>query len=305
MSTLAGRPMEATEAGALRAGRPVRARDPVALILGDEVPRRAFYTAASVALALHLLMLAFAIAGGWLKDMRLAVDDNRARLHEFLWRQYDVDLKPQDKPKEEEKAPDPPPEPEPAPPPPPKAAAKPPEDDPYKNLPPPTPSKAGAVLTQKENPDEPVDLTKEGFVSGDGDRNNGQVAKAGTGNDPVLNTAASLKGTPGGKGTAAPAPPAAPVEDRSRAVQLAGGSSWNCPFPPESDAEQIDQATVTVQVTVRPDGSALSASVVSDPGHGFGRAARMCALTRRYQPALDKAGTAIVSSAAVNVRFSR
>ena len=88
-------------------------------------------------------------------------------------------------------------------------------------------------------------------------------------------------------------------------MQLAGSSTWSCPFPPEADADQIDEAVVTVQVTVRPDGSALSASVVSDPGHGFGRAARACALGRRYQPALDRSGSPTAASAPVNVRFNR
>lgn len=60
-----------------------------------------------------------------------------------------------------------------------------------------------------------------------------------------------------------------------------------------------------VQITVRPDGSALSATVVSDPGHGFGRAARVCALARKYTPALNRAGEPIVGSNLVNVRFSR
>jgi protein TonB len=88
-------------------------------------------------------------------------------------------------------------------------------------------------------------------------------------------------------------------------VALVGGTTWNCPFPPEADAEEINHAVVTVQVTVRPDGSALTATVVTDPGHGFGRAARLCALGRRYQPALDRTGAAIVSSAPINVHFNR
>src|SRR5262249_35098422 len=114
-------------------------------------------------------------------------------------------------------------------------------------------------------------------------------------------------GIPGGRGTQpAPAPPPPPPgPDLSRSVGLAGSASWNCPFPPEADAEQIDQAVVGVQITVRPDGSASSATVVSDPGHGFGRAAKACALARRYQPALDRTGTPIVGSNLVNVRFSR
>ncbi|APR79757.1 Ferric siderophore transport system, periplasmic binding protein TonB [Minicystis rosea] len=287
-------------------GSVMHSRDPLALMLGEVQRPRPFYASSGVALTLHVAVLAFAIAGAWLKDIRLAIEDNRAKLHEFFWRQYDVDLTPKDKPKEEEKAPEPPPEPDPAPPPPaPKAVAPAPkDDDPYKNLPPPTPAKAAAVLTQKEDPDAPKDLTDNTVVSGDGSATYGKVSAAGTGDKPVLAPNASLSGVPGGKGTGTAAP-AAPEVDRSRAVGLVGGATWNCPFPPEADAEQIDQAVVTVQVTVRPDGSAVSANVVADPGHGFGRAARVCALARRYNPALDKTGSPILSSAPVNVRFNR
>jgi periplasmic protein TonB len=98
------------------------------------------------------------------------------------------------------------------------------------------------------------------------------------------------------------APPAA---HSSRPVGLLASSAWSCPFPPESDTDKIDQAVATVLVTVGVDGSALSVSVVGDPGHGFGRAAAACALAKRYQPALDRAGAPIVASAPVNVRFMR
>jgi protein TonB len=95
------------------------------------------------------------------------------------------------------------------------------------------------------------------------------------------------------------------VEDRSRPVGLVGGPSWSCPFPPEADEEQIDHAVVVVQVTVDADGRASSASVVREPGHGFGRAARACALARRYQPAFDRSGSPVVASSVVNVRWNR
>jgi len=262
------------------------------------------YVAGGIALALHAAMLAFAIASALLAELRGAVGENRARLHDYFWRVYDVEV-PRAQPREEEKVPEPPPpEPEPVPPAP-KQAAPPKDDDPYKNLPPP-PAKAAEILTRKENPDDPVDLTDRGTVTGDGGVLGGQQSGWGQGDRLTTSPLAALTGVPGGQATAiAPPPPPPPAEDRSRAVGLAGGSTWNCPFPPEADAEQIDQAVVTVQVTVKPDGSALAATVVSDPGHGFGRAARICALARRYTPAQDRAGTPVLSSTPVNVRFSR
>jgi protein TonB len=46
--------------------------------------------------------------------------------------------------------------------------------------------------------------------------------------------------------------------------------------------------------------------VVSDPGHGFGRAARMCALGRRYTPGNDRAGQPITGTTPpIKVRFTR
>jgi protein TonB len=288
----------------MRAAAARSPQDPVRLVLGTPEDETPFYASAGVAFLLHATMLAFAILAGLLKDLHLAVEDNRARLHDYFWRVYDVEI-PKEERKAEEKPAEAPPEPD-APPPPPTKAPAPKEEDPYKDLPP-TPAKAAGVLTQKENPDEPVDLTKEAnaFATGDGTATYGQVSAAGTGTAPVMSPHASLQGRPGGSGSAVPRAPAAPAEDKSRPISLVGGSSWNCPFPPEADADQIDQAVVTVQVTVKPDGSALKADVIADPGHGFARAARICALARRYNPALDRAGSPVLSSYPVNVRFNR
>ena len=303
MSSQGGRRIEPTAAPVASARA---TRDPVALMLADRHDRsELFYATLVAAFALHLAMLGSAYATLLLKDMRVAMSDDRARLHEYFSRQYDVELAP--KPKIEEKAPEPPPEPDPVPvPKAPVLKIAPKDDDPYKNLPPPTPAKAAAVLVAKENPDEPRDLTGNTVVTGDGKVTYGQQSGDGTGDRATMNAAASHAGVAGGRGAASAAPAAAPVgPDLSRPVALQGGSTWNCPFPPEADSDQIDQAVVTVQVTVRPDGSALSAKVVSDPGHGFGRAARACALSRRYAPAMDRVGAAILSSAPVNVRFNR
>src|SRR5690349_11659374 len=110
MSMVAGRPVEATHPGVHRARGLVRARDPLALILGGEERPSIFATAAGIALALHVAMLGIAIAGGWLKDIRMAVEDNRARLHDLFWRQYDVEVPKKEDPPEPKV--EPPPEPD-------------------------------------------------------------------------------------------------------------------------------------------------------------------------------------------------
>ncbi|MDI1435987.1 energy transducer TonB [Polyangium sorediatum] len=287
-----------------------RDRDPLAPVvaLGD----RAAKTGTVIGLVLALLSHGYASAQAMtaLFDMRRAVGEMRQGLHEFFWTEYDIDLTPknEDKPKPEEKPPEPEPEPE-APPPVPQAKAeKAPEEEVPDNSPPPPPSQAAKVLTQEPDEEEPVDMTGQGFVSGEGSGPSyGMVSAQGTGKTPTYNKAASLDGKEGGTGTGKGGPPPAPTgPDLSKAAGLVGSSAWDCPFPPEADAEQIDQAVVSIIVTVRGDGSPQSVKVVNDPGYGFGRAARLCALSRRYTPALDRTGTPMVAATPpIRVRFTR
>ncbi len=239
-------------------------------------------------------------------DMHAWAVAAREDIHQFLWSTYDVDIV------------KPPPPPDPDPP-------KPPEDDPREDEapkpvaataaqpeePPPPAAQAGKVLTAPSDPDEPVDLTGEGFVTGEADSYVGGVtAAAGTGTVATTNPAATVGGVPGATGTGKPAAPSPARDegpDRSRAATVTPGASWSsCPFPPEADADQVDYAVVMLVVTVRPDGSAQSVRVTQDPGHGFGRAARMCALGQRYVAALDRAGNPTTGTTApIRVIFTR
>jgi protein TonB len=81
--------------------------------------------------------------------------------------------------------------------------------------------------------------------------------------------------------------------------------NWNCPFPSEADAEGVNSAKVQVVVTVAPDGRARTATVVKDPGFGFGKAARTCAMRMAYSSALNAAGQPIEQTFNINVRFTR
>lgn len=109
-----------------------------------------------------------------------------------------------------------------------------------------------------------------------------------------------------GTGTGTGAPPVAVAKpDQSRPASVVG-TAWNCPFPAEADADGVDSATATIVVTVGEDGSPRSVSVVSDPGSGFGRAARQCALSRRYVAGLDRDGNATTATTPpIRVRFTR
>lgn len=283
-------------------------RDPLAavLALGSRTARLGAAIALVIALSGHLVISWKAVAS--LLPMKHAVEKIRAGQHEFLWTTYDIELPAA--PKKAEEPPPPPPPPAVAEPPPPVAnlAPKAPtKEDPYD--PPPTPAQATKVLTAPAKEDEPLDLTGKGFVTGDGSGPGyGMVSAAGTGSAPTFNPRASNTGTPGGTGAGGPPPPPPPPPgpDLSRPPTPAGGSSWNCPFPPEADTDQVDQAIAVIVVTVKPDGTPLTVKVVTDPGHGFGRAARMCALGRSYHPGLDRAGQpTTLTSPPITVRFTR
>jgi len=95
------------------------------------------------------------------------------------------------------------------------------------------------------------------------------------------------------------------VRSRARPVML-DQSAWSCPWPAEADAEQVNEQTVVLQAGVRADGHAEHVDLLSDPGFGFGAAARMCALRTRFEPARDTAGQPIIAlSPPIRVHFYR
>lgn len=277
------------------------------LDLGDRAMRVGTAFGLLVALLFHGYASARAVTA--LFDMAHWARDTRAEIREYLWAVYEVD----DAPKPEQPKEEPPPEPEPEPPPPEPepqpTLAPPPPEDPYQEPPKsaaPLPAAAMDTMTAKDDAQEPYEFAGT-IIDNDGGKGAGygQVATTGQGDKPVTNPKARLDGTPGGTGTA-PAATAPPSVDKSRPPSLVGSTSWSCPFPPEADAEGIDQAVAVIVVTVRPDGSPQSVKVVSDPGSGFGRAARMCALGRRFNPGFDRSGEPTTASTApIRVRFSR
>jgi protein TonB len=243
-----------------------------------------------------------------LYEMQKGVDEMRASIHDFLWSEYDVDLKPEQKaePPKEEPPPPPPPEPEPDPSPAPKLDK--PKDDPYEDQKA-APVQAAAIMTAKADPTKIVDMTDQGMVTGSATAGplGGQSSAMGTSTVISTNPNVSLTGKPGGTGSADnPPPPPPPKKDLSRAADVVGSKSWSCPFPEEADTDQIDFAQVIVIVTVRPDGSPQAVQVQGDPGHGFGRAARLCALARKYSSGLDSDGNPVTKSTPpIRVTFSR
>lgn len=238
-------------------------------------------------------------------EVRLFIEEVQRLTLARLESTYDIEFEP---PPEEVKPPEPEPEPV-APPPepvvqnvPPPAAAK--EVTPDLAPPAPATAEAGQVLTAEPDPDAPLDLTGEGFISGTGTRFAGGVTSGdGTATIAVRQLNARPDGVPGGRGTA----PAAPAVDLSRPARPAASSGWNdCGFPPEADAEQVNEGRVTLVVVVDANGRAKSANAVADPGYGFGARAERCALRKSFEPALDRFGKPKVGpTAPFMVRFTR
>lgn len=207
--------------------------------------------------------------------------------------------------------PPPPPEPvkpEPEPPKPQAIAPKAPTESVPQQEPPPAPAQAGKVLTAEADPNEPLDLTDQGFVTGEGDKFAGGVTAAtGTSKVAVRDINAKVGGVPGGKGTGEPTPPPPPPkEDLSRAATPASTNWDDCGFPPEADVEQIDFMRVSVVVTVGTNGRATNVTVLKDPGYGFGRFAKQCAMRKTFNVGLDTNGRPTVTTTPpIVVRFTR
>jgi protein TonB len=197
----------------------------------------------------------------------------------------------------------------PPPPPPPEQEAKPEPAAPAPHHareavpPPPAPAQAAKVLAQEPDPNEPVDLTGNTIVQGNADSYAGGFTSANGSNKNAVRAMPAATGVPGGTGPVRETAPSGP--DRSRKLALGADGEWNCPFPEEANLEQIDEARVTLQITVGADGAPTSVNVVSEPGNGFGREAKRCALGKRFSPALDHDGNPTSATSKVTIHFTR
>ncbi len=68
------------------------------------------------------------------------------------------------------------------------------------------------------------------------------------------------------------------------------GSEWDCSALYPADPNAPNAAAVLVQVRTDAAGRPRSVTVQRDPGHGFGPAAKACAMRQTYQPARDTEG---------------
>ncbi len=269
-------------------------RDPLGpvLALGEKAVRSGAIFGFLGALALHGAAGVQAAAN--LYDMEGFAERVAEYVKSSLQLQIEIDSTPPPPP--------PPPPPEPPPPEPEPEAAPAPEKEPPPAAPPagepppPAPAEVGKALTAEPDPNEPVDLTDNTIVTGDGEYRGGISASTGTAKTAVRDIKAQPGGVVGGTGTA-PAPVIkAPAEDLSRPAAPTGTSWSDCGFPAEAQLDGVEYGVVKLVVTVGADGRAKSVTVLSDPGSGFGNHARQCAMRRTFRPGLDRAGQAIVTT---------
>jgi periplasmic protein TonB len=237
------------------------------------------------------VVLALALHGG----LALAVRGAPARVAEIT-SVLEVELPPAPAPEPELPSPPPPEPPDPAEP-----VAR-----PSALPPPPQAARAGALMTAKESApsatkDELVDFVTDPAGSSYG---SGVVARGGTADHGERGATAAGVGS-------APVPVASPPRDGlvpasslSRRASLRERDACAGFYPSEADA---DSGAVTVTVIVRPDGAVTSAAVVSESpaGQGFGKAARACLGSKRFEPALDRSGTPVLAATTVKLRFVR
>jgi protein TonB len=260
--------------------RQIRARDDeriVDLVFAGELPGRRRRLATGAALAATLYASVFFVLGRLTDSGASFGAELAARIHDAVAAERAVEV-----------TPPPPPRPEPA------AAAH--VADAVVRIHThasarPAAPQAGKIAAASESP---VDFTGAAFVVGSASSYaGGTTTRSGTSRTPPANAVA-----PGGVGGGS-------AHGRARAVGL-DQAAWACPWPGEADARQVDQETVVLRVAVRADGSADRVDVVEDPGFGFGRAARQCALATRFEPARDPAGAPIAAlSPPIRVHFFR
>lgn len=241
--------------------------------------RGASAIAGAGAAAAHVVVVLLALAGaGIAREVQASL---------AVTEMVDVELPPA-APEVAEKPPEPEPPPTPVP-----ARAQPKEAKPEE--PTPAAAVAGQVLAAA---DEALDFG-DTFVAGTGDSYAGGVTeRVGTSTRAVRDVNARAGGV-------APAVSAAPARDLSRAPRLAGGMEWDCPFPPEADDASVDHAVVTLRVDVSATGQVRAVQATADPGYGFAREARRCAMSKRWSVGLDRDGHSVDAIALVNVRFDR
>jgi periplasmic protein TonB len=164
-----------------------------------------------------------------------------------------------------------------------------------------TAGKVGALLTAGETTDsaDPVAFLSDpnGGIYGSGVVAYGGQAAHGEG--PRVGHAVAA---PAERRT--PAGPVMPASDLSHAPSLDDPDACRGFFPADA---AVDNAKVDLVVIVQANGRVANVSIAreSPAGEGFGAAARACLFSKRFAPGVDRAGRAVMASAAVRLHFTR
>jgi protein TonB len=143
----------------------------------------------------------------------------------------------------------------------------------------PAAAQAGKVITRAAEPSGPLDLSGFDLVTGKSETfAGGFTASAGTSAKAVLDPRAAADG----KGEGPPVSLARPAQP--------GRHDWACSWPEDAQAGDQRDARVSIRVNVSPDGSPEGVDIVNSPAAAFAEAARRCALSEQYKPALDSSG---------------
>jgi protein TonB len=263
--------------------------------------RRVALFAAACALALHLGGVAAAVAVSGPRSDSIPRHEKPLVVIDHI-----VDLTP----------PPPPPEAEPPPPPPPpvvpppriKQKAPPPDKAPETPVaepeaPPPPPDAPPPVAP----PSEPPPAAQAGqVVAAEGNAPSAFNIATGSGSGYAGGTTSAS-----GTGTKANHTGQVGVGDgnglsHARPPQL-HSRNWPCGWPSEAEDLDLEEAYVTVRAAVGANGEVTDVEVLSDPGHGFGKRASLCARSRvSFDAALDAAGNKIAGKTPpLRIRFVR
>ncbi len=169
----------------------------------------------------------------------------------------------------------------------------------------PAAAQAGKTLTAPE--DDTAAVADFTLVQGSGQSYAGGTTSAlGTASTAVHGAASDHPlATPERAARNAPVASVPTGPDRSRGATPAV-ANWNCSRLFPDDPEAGDQATVVIAVTVLPNGTPKAVTVLRDAGHGFGAAARACAMGQRFNAAYDRQGTPVLATTPpITVRFTR
>jgi len=183
------------------------------------------------------------------------------------------------------------------------------DTEPYEEAP---PVAALDIVSREPDADAPLDMTDAGWDMVDGQ---GSVFRSGVQTSRGRSTPTAKRGGrgskprragTGGRGEAGGGAGTARGGGQPKSASLAGGTSWKCPFPAQADVSGTDYAVTVIVVRVSVGGAPTAVQIVSDPGHGFGAAARSCAMSRRYAPAVSASGIAVAGQTPpISVRFTR